>query len=71
MPPLELFSLEEEATLLPGGLFVSLFSLFHSARGTISASTTSEHTELLRIFNVSSVARWWFAAPIREVSKVC
>jgi hypothetical protein len=26
--PLELFSLEEEATLLPGGLFVSLFHFF-------------------------------------------
>jgi hypothetical protein len=57
---LELFSLEEEATQLPGGLFV--FGLDKYGVDSLAIGTTgrwalplSQKTELRRLFNVSSV----------------
>jgi hypothetical protein len=55
--PLELFSLEEEATLLPGGLFVFGFSSTRMARNREADEWWGGDAELLRIFCVSSVVR--------------
>jgi hypothetical protein len=55
--PLELFSLEEEVTLLPGGLFV--FALIGVHRGNFGKRSNESliecARELLGVFYVSSV----------------
>jgi len=54
-PPLELFSLEEEATQLPGGLFAFVFL----ARSASKLRCTARgNRELFRFFRVSSIERY-------------
>ena len=52
--PLELFSLEEEAALLPGGLFVYAFIL-RAARKLQDSQHSFDEMELWRAFCVSTV----------------
>ena len=71
MPPLELFSLEEEATLLPGGLFVSLFSLSRAARGTILRSHCERtHGTVADFQRIICCALLSVAGDVQRVSKV-